>query len=100
MISQEEITLVKEIIERVEKIIKFHETPPNISEVDTKLVRIHSVMYVDFLGDLVKSVKGLKELIELSEPEFEEVITRGGKVPLDFLERNMMIKILREMSSK
>lgn len=93
MISQEEIALLREIDERVEKIKVLHQTLPNLEEVDNQLKRVHTVLYLNMLKDLVRFSHSIVTLVDSSEEEFEKDITQEGRT-LEEVERMLLMEFL------
>lgn len=93
MISQEEIALLREIDERVEKIKVLHQTLPNLEEVDNQLKRVHTILYLNMLKDLITLSHSIVTLVDSSEEEFEKAITQEGRT-LEEVERKLLIEFL------
>lgn len=93
MISQEEIALLREIDERVEKIKVLHQTLPNLEEVGNQLKRVHTILYLNILKDLITLSHSIVTLVDSSEEEFEKDITQEGRT-LEEVERKLLIEFL------
>ena len=82
----------KAIIEKVNIYVEKHgDYAPRFDNDDNDtLQRIHTLMYLDVIGDLVKSAMLLESLLEDSPEEFAHHVTNGGERTVEETERLLM----------
>ena len=98
ILPKEDIEKIKEVIEKVNIYIDSHQKiSPNISDVGSRLNRVHTMLYLEIVKDLITNVKMLEQILECSPEEFEKIFTEDGET-LENVERmlmaNMMLNIL------
>ena len=100
MLPESELKILGELFKKVDELLENHEkTPLSPSKVASanEVEQIHIVMYMDRLKDLITATKTLKDLLEISEAEYIEAVTKDGKIPLADVKRAMMLKMLTDM---
>ena len=98
ILSQEEVTMVNGIIEKVNVYINNHKPfNPNSEDMDNRLQRIHILLYMRITKDLITSAKSLENILECSPEEFEKTITYDGEFSLEEAEKNLMTNMVMEL---
>ena len=100
MLPESELRILEDVFKKIDELMENHEkTPltPNKVASASEIEQIHIVMYMDCLKDLITATKVLKDLLDISEEEFIEAITKGGKLPLAEVKRAMMLKMITDM---
>ena len=98
IISEEEVNKVLEIYNHVEELVEIHaKNSPNFSEEVSHVEKIHTSVYLDMLGDFVKSAKCLHDLFEISEEDFVQIITDNGKISVEEALSSVMFKCLMDI---
>ena len=89
----------KAIIEMVNIYVQKHgDYAPRFDNDDNDtLQRIHTLMYLDVIGDLVKSAMLLESLLEDSPEEFAHHVTNGGERTVEEMERLLMTSAIADM---
>lgn len=94
IIPKSEREKMEEIISLVKDFVEHHsEVKPNLGA-ENRLERIHTVLYLDIVGDLVRSAKTLEDLLTATEEEFTNIITKNGEKTLEEVERMVMMKAM------
>ena len=98
VLSQEEVTMVNGIIEKVNVYINNPKSiNPNSENMDNRLQRIHTLLYMSITKDLITSAKSLENILECSPEEFEKIITCDGEFSLEEAEKNLMTNMIMEL---
>ena len=80
IIPEAEVTAVKKVIEAVEELKEIHKLhQPIFDNGEDDLDRLHILVYLHFVKDLIESGLILKELIEVSREDFEKTATNHGE---------------------
>ena len=80
IIPEAEVTAVKKVIEAVEELKEIHKLhQPIFDNGEDDLDRLHILVYLHFVKDLIESGLILKELIEVSREDFEKTATNNGE---------------------
>lgn len=96
MIPQEDVTKLKEVVEKVREYVNNHaELKPTFEGTNDRLQIIHTILYLELSRDLVKSAKGLEILLECSEEEFIKNITDDGRT-LEEVERTLVMNVIMD----
>ena len=97
IISEKELNKLKEVLEGIHELYEIHSSllPTRVDMDITNIEKIHILMYLDLLGDFLKSAKMLMSLLELSEEEFVKFTTDDGKYTVE----EMLSKIMKKMLS-
>lgn len=98
MISNKEREALEKVVNAVDEFIKAHEqnTMEQIMK-SSKVERVHILLYMDLVKDLVCSAKFVKGLIEENEEKFLEIVTDGGQMTLDEVEKRLMTSMLMNL---
>ena len=95
IIPEAEVTAVKKVIEAVEELKEIHSChEPIFDNGEDDLDRIHILVYLHFVKDLIESGLILKELIEVSREDFEKTATNNGEREVFEVLRNATISEL------
>lgn len=99
-IPNNELEVVKNAIEAVNKIVEVHEkSVPNLEDiVKDPVFRIHTLMYLDLLQELVTSAQTLEAILEMSREEFIENIESEG-TSIEEFEKKVMMKAVMDIIS-
>lgn len=97
VIPQADIDKLKEVIEKVKDYVESHKQCEPARESLTQLNRIHSVLYLRMIKELISTARSLESLLECSEEEFIKTITGDGKITVDEAEKNLMLNVMMEM---
>ena len=80
IIPEAEVTAVKKVIEAVEELKEIHKLhQPIFDNGEDDLDRLHTLVYLHFVKDLIERGLILKELIEVSREDFEKTATNNGE---------------------
>ena len=80
IIPEAEVTAVNKVIEAVDELREIHYChQPIFDNGEDDLDRIHILVYLHFVNDLIESGLILKELIEVSREDFEKTVTNNGE---------------------
>lgn len=95
IIPEAEVTAVKKVIEAVEELKEIHKLhQPIFDNGEDDLDRLHILVYLHFVKDLIESGLILKELIEVSREDFEKTATNNGEREVLEVLRNATISEL------
>ena len=98
LIKEKELECIKEACQKIEEAVKLHDvSDPRDAEKLTQVERVHTLIYLDKIKDLVNSVRIINDLINLSEEELIPLMTDDGKMSLDELEKNLMAVMMLDM---
>ena len=93
IVPKEEVESIQKVIDQFKEYTDKHEMiTPNMMNMDNKLHVIHTIMYLETLRDIAKSVGIMKSLLEVSEEEFLSTITDDGKHTVEEVYRRMIIE--------
>lgn len=98
MINNKEREALEKVVNAVDEFIKAHEQT-TVEQVmkSSKVEKVHILLYMDLVKDLICSAKSVKSLIEESEEKFIETVTDGGQMTLDEVEKRLMTSILMDL---
>ena len=98
MISNKEREALEKVYSAVDEFVNVHEqiTFEQVSR-STKVEKIHILLFMDLVKDLLISAKSIKGLLDEDENSFIEAVTDGGKMTLDEVEKKLMHKMLVDM---
>ena len=92
IIPEAEVTAVKKVIEAVEGLKEIHSChKPLFDNGEDDLDRIHILVYMHFVKNLIESGLILKELIEVSREDFEKTATNNGEREVFEVLRNISL---------
>ena len=99
VLPTKEVELVKKAVAIVDELIEVHshtsvEDLMNLGA--TKFGRVHTMMYLDFVKDLISDAKALNRLVDMTEEEFCKELEEHG-TNLDEFEHKLMLKMLLEV---
>ena len=98
IIPEAEIKAVESALKQVDTIVELHGTlEPNMSDSDNRLDIIHGFMYLDLLKEFISSAKMLEAMLKISEESLTDIITDGGKIPLEVVEMQVSMKVLSKI---
>lgn len=97
VIPQADVDKLKEVIEKAKDYVKSHKQCKPALESLTQLNRIHSVLYMRMVKELISTARSLESLLECSEEEFIKTLTDDGKITVDEVEKNLMLNVMMEM---
>lgn len=100
ILPQVEVDKLNEVIQKIGELEEIHsKVRPNVL-VGNDLMKLHTVVFLDTLKDFFSSVTMLKGLLEISEKEFQDAITDGGKITVEDAKKMVMLKMITELVSK
>ena len=98
IVPKEEVESIQKVIDQFKEYTDKHEViTPNMMNMDNKLHMIHTIMYLETLRDIAKSVGIMKSLLEVSEDEFLSTITDGGKRTVEEVHRRLILESVMSM---
>ena len=98
IIPKEDVEKVKEIIEKVNGYLDCHaELTPSMDNATDPLLRIHTVLYLDMMKDIIRSAKALEFLLDCNEEDFVKSITEDGKRTIEEVDKKVMFNMLMEI---
>ena len=93
IVPKEEVESIQKVIDQFKEYTDKHGViAPNMKSMDNKLHVIHTIMYLETLRDIAKSVGIMKSLLEIPEEEFLSTITDDGKHTVEEVYRRMIIE--------
>ena len=100
LITEKEQKLVGEVIQKISELVEYHQTthltPQSIAD-SSDLEKIHIVIYLDTIADLVKASGCLNSLLGVSEEDFTATVTDDGKKTLKEAKNMVMMKLMTDM---
>ena len=95
-VTSKRVKKLEEVVSIIKSLVEDH-TQPNYDEVlaSEPLYRVHTLLYMKFVGDVISDVIALEKLLETNEEEFKQSITNDGTT-LDDFEKNLMVSMLVE----
>lgn len=101
IISEKEEMKVLEILVHMEELNQIHmNSVPDLEGADVSDVeKIHSLIYLDALGEFYKSASLLRSLVNVSEEEFVKGITDDGKRTIEEVLHITMMNAVADMLS-
>ena len=97
IIPEAEVLAVKKVIEAFEELKEIHKrTIPIFKGIEDNLDRLHSLIYLHAIKDLVEISGVLKGLLEDSREDFEKTITNNGEREVEEVLLKVMISELME----
>lgn len=100
IVKEKEANALNEVIEKVENFVRTHaEYQPTPEEIDnsTDLEKIHTIMYLDAINDLIKATSFIRSLRDVSEEEFEKGVTDGGKITVEDAKNRYMLHAMADL---
>ena len=95
IIPEEELKQLDVVLKEFEKLGEIHiNNSPNHSGVDDIVNRIHMLVYLDVLKNVVRSMTDLKGFVNTTREEFISLVTDEGKVRLNEVEKALLMKSL------
>lgn len=100
-ISDKEREAVKKVLEAVEELTSIRNDTkfPDADSIST-VEKIHSLLYLSFIGDLKETIEALTSLLDENEEKFIQIITEKGKYNLDEVLVKAMIGVMSEIVHK
>lgn len=99
IIPKEEVESIQKVIDQFKEYTNKHKmTTPNMTNMDNKLHVIHTLMYLETLRDLSKSLCIMESLLEIPEEEFLSTITDDGKRTVEEVYQRMIIESVKSMT--
>ena len=100
IIPQEDFTKAKAIIESVNSYVSTHNmVVPNIEDADDVVQRVHSLLYMDIMKDIINVVGILESFLSTTEEKFLEIVTDKGELSIEEVEKRLMAKMLIDILS-
>lgn len=103
IVKEKEANALNEVIEKVENFVRTHaEYQPTPKEIDnsTDLEKIHTIMYLDAINDLIKATSFIRSLRDVSEEEFEKGVTDDGKITVEDAKNRYMLHAMADIVSR
>lgn len=101
IIPEAEIKMVQSVLKQVDSIVELHKSlKPNVSDLDNRLERVHSIMFIEMLKDFVHSAQMLQAVLEISEESLMSIITDNGKMPFEVAEMKVLMSALSNMKGQ
>lgn len=102
MISNKELEALQEIFKGVDHFCEAHNSEGLDSLMTTtrratQVEKVHILLYMDLMKDLIKDIGALRSILEEDESKFIEVVTDGGKITLDEVEVKLMTNMLMDI---
>lgn len=95
IIPEAEIKMVESVFKQVDELQKLHGTlKPNVSYLDNRLERVHSILYLELLKEFVHSAQMLQAILEMDEKSLMDIITDNGKMPFEVAEMRVLMTAL------
>ena len=80
IIPEAEVLAVKKVIEAVEELKEVHKgSSPIFNDSEDDLDRLHTIVYLHFIKDLIGGSETVKYLFEQSREDFEKSVTNNGE---------------------
>ena len=97
--SEEFYASVKALTEDLERLTKSvtEVTKDKDIEKSSLPIRIHTMMLLDMVSTCKESILTLAETTEVSEKDFILITTKFGEVPLEEVEKELMLRIIKNM---
>ena len=100
IVPKEEVESIQKVIDQFKEYTDKHEMiTPNTMNMDNKLHVIHTIMYLETLRDIAKSLGIMQSLLEIPEEEFLSTIIDGGKHTVEEVYRQMVLKSVISMAA-
>ena len=80
ILPEQEVEAVKKLIEGMDDVKNAHENfRPNLNAPCDELERLHTLVYLEALGDVMRGLSALKTMLEGPRDEFEDIVTLHAK---------------------
>ena len=100
IVPKEEVESIQKVIDQFKEYTNKHEMiTPNMMDMDNKLHVVHTIMYLETLRDIAKSVGIMKSLLEIPEEEFLSTITDDGKHTVEEVYRRLIFEAAMSMAA-
>ena len=100
IVPKEDTENMQKVIDQFKEYTDKHQMiTPNMMNMDNKLHVIHTIMYLETLRDIEKSVGIMKSLLEVSEEEFLSTITDDGKLTVEEVYRRLILESVMSMAA-
>lgn len=97
MIPEEEMAKIRKVIEASNNLLENHNAlTPNI-DVNDSVMRVHTLLYLEVVKDLMKTSKLLEALFEMDREKFIAMVTDDNKRDIRTVEREMMMSMLVDL---
>ena len=100
ILPESELKILGELFKKVDELLENHEKTSLTIDVVSKASdteRLHTVLYLDSLKDLVTSAKTLQTLLKVSEEEFIKAVTNDGETSMADVKKRFMLKNLIDL---
>lgn len=98
IIPQGDITKAKAIVDSVNDYVSNHEMEiPNIEDADDTVQRVHTLLYLDIMKDIINVVGILESFLSTTEEKFIEIVTDKGELSIEEVEKRLMAKMLIDL---
>lgn len=98
MLPKENVAKAKEVIAKIKEYAETHaHVTPNIEGASDPLQRIHTVLYLDMVNDIVKTALALESLLNSTEDEFIDKITNGRKMTIEEVDRRVIVNMVLDL---
>lgn len=99
IVPKENTESMQKVIDQFKEYTDKHQMiTPNMMNTDNKLHVIHTIMYLETLRDIAKSVGVMKSLLEISEEEFSNTITDDGQHTVEEVYRRAVFESVMSMA--
>ena len=100
IVPKEEVESIQKVIDQFKEYTNKHEMiAPNMKSMDNKLHVIHTIMYLETLRDIAKSLCIMESLLEIPEEEFLSTITDDGKHTVEEVYRRLIFESAMSMAA-
>ena len=100
IVPKEEVESIQKVIDQFKEYTNKHEIiAPNMKSMDNKLHVIHTIMYLETLRDIAKSLGIMQSLLEVSEEEFLSTITDEGKHTIEEVYRRLILESVMSIAA-
>ena len=100
IVPNEDTENMQKVIDQFKEHTDKHEMiTPNMKSMDNKLHVIHTIMYLDTLRDIAKSLCIMESLLEVSEEEFLSTITDEGKHTVEGVYRRLILESVMSIAA-
>lgn len=96
LISDKEVQTLFKFHSLMDEISKDHQTGPDREKLESlsDIEKIHTLMYLDLLGEFSKNLQVLMELLTISEEAFEVLITENGEHSIEEILAKTLFKVM------
>lgn len=91
IIPEAEVKATKKVIEAVKELKEVHKCNSPVFGEETDLDRLHTIVYLHFVKELIGNAEAVKELLEFTREQFEKNVTHNGDIKVEDALRNAML---------